>query len=400
MTVALAGTLGVGNIVGVAGAITVGGAGAIFWMWISALAAMILKYAEVVLAIRHQRRAPNGECYGGAIYYIRDAFLARGRRRWGSALSAVFAALMILDALSMGCMLQVNAVSEAFGSVFGVPRWFCGFVLVLLWLPAMLRGRRDSAALTEVLIPLLTLGYVILTVMVILKRPAACGEAFTSIFREAFHPRSAAGGVVGFLTSRALRVGTMRGLLSNEAGCGTSPTAHASANAKSAAEQGIFGIAEVFVDTILLCTATALVILCSFPSGTVWEGNPVMLCVRAYSTVLGGWSEIFFCIAILCFGYGTLLCWSGYGGSCVRALSPRFGFRVLYYGAVIASVLLGAVYAPGAVWDVADFAIAGLTVINLGVLWMLRGEVREETRYLTAFSLYKEDKRRKKNEKK
>lgn len=379
MTLALAGTLGVGNVVGVASAIHIGGAGAIFWMWISALAAMLLKYAEVVLAIRHQRRGENGAPYGGAIYYIRDFYDTRGKWARGRFFSAVFALLMILDALAMGCVIQVNAVSAAFSGVLQIPPWACGVGMLCLLLPALLGGTRGSAALTERLIPLLTLGYLGMTLAVLCLRPASCGEAFLSIFREAFSGESLAGGVVGFLLSRSLRVGTMRGLLSNEAGCGTSPTAHAAAEASSPAVQGVFGIFEVFVDTILLCTATALVILCSYREVGFLGENPVLMSIRAYSTVLGRWSEIFFCIAILAFAYGTVLCWSGYGAECVMALTGRRRRSYPYLCAVLLAVGVGSVWAPAGVWDLSDFAIASLSWINLWMLFVLRREVREET---------------------
>lgn len=381
MTLALAGTLGVGNIVGVANAISIGGAGSILWMWISALAAMVLKYAEVVLAIRHRRTGNNGERFGGAVYYIRDYFSGRRLRLLGAILSATFALLMILDALAMGCVIQVRAVSSSFFGVFGVPTWICGGMLAMLLIPALAKGARGISALTEVLIPILTLGYLILTVAVLLLRPQECKAAFRLILADGFSGESVAGGVIGFLTSRVLRVGTMRGLLSNEAGCGTAPTAHASSNASSSVQQGIFGILEVFVDTILLCTATALVILCSFSEVGHLGGDPVMMSIRAYSTVLGGWSEGFFCIAILCFGYGTVLCWSGYGAECVKALSKKPHWRILYSASVVLSVAVGASFAPEAVWSISDFAISSLTGINLWMLFLMRREVKEESEF-------------------
>lgn len=373
---ALAGTLGVGNVVGVASAIRIGGAGAVFWMWISALLAMILKYAETVLALLHRRVASDGSFFGGAVYYIKDYFDTHRRARLGVFLSAVFAALMITDALSMGCMIQANAVGGALSGVLEIPAWVTGGVLVACSLPLFKKGCRGISALTECLVPIMTAGYLILSVAVLILRWDGVGDAFASIFREALSPASVGGGVFGFLSSDALRVGTMRGLLSNEAGCGTAPTAHAQANAKSPATQGVWGIFEVFADTILLCTATALVILVTYgSSAALFEGNAVMLTVTAYSSVLGGFSELFFCAALLCFGYATLICWGGYGLENVRFLSARRQWRWLYLAAFAVCTFVGCAWAPSGVWAVSDFAIGALTVINLAVLLLSRREI-------------------------
>ncbi len=375
---ALAGTLGVGNIVGVANAIWIGGAGAVFWMWISALVAMILKYAEILLAVSHRREGKKG-FFGGAYYYIRDYFEEHRRLRVGVILSAVFALLMIVAGIGMGCVIQVNAVSYAFEGVLSVPTWISGGVLVLITLPVIVCGTKGVSALCELLVPIMTLGYLILSVAVLYARRDLIGTAFTSIFDEAFSPLGVGGGIIGFLTSRAITSGTMRGLLSNEAGCGTAPTAHAAANAKSPAAQGVWGIFEVFVDTILLCTVTALVILVSFGEVSHLGSDGVMMTIRAYSVVLGSWAEWFFVAAVLSFGYATLLCWANYGLECLRFLSRRRIWRRLYFAVFAAAILVGAVAAPESVWLVADAAVAALTVINLAALFLLRREIKRET---------------------
>ncbi len=379
VTLALAGTLGVGNIVGVANAIYIGGAGALFWMWISAIFAMLLKYAEILLAVRHRRTARDGSHFGGAVYYIRDCLWEKRRFRLASWLCGAFAILIVLDALGMGCVIQVNAISSAFEGVARVPAALTGLLLLLLAMPVILRGTKGVSALTEYLVPIMTGGYIILSVSVCLIRREALGDAFASVFREAFAPKSAVGGAVGFLTSRALRVGTMRGLLSNEAGCGTAPTAHACARTDSPAAQGIWGIFEVFVDTILLCTATALVILVNYPHVESLGENAVMMTIRAYSCVLGKWSEYFFCAAILCFGYATVICWASYGLESLFAVTRKKRWRVLYLILFALCIPMGAVFAPSLAWTVSDFAIASLTVINLTVLLLCRHEIREET---------------------
>ncbi len=376
MMLALAGTLGVGNIVGVANAIAIGGAGAVFWMWISALFAMILKYAEILLAVSHRRTDAKGGFFGGAMYYIRDCFRVRRWEKLAIVVPIIFAALMVMNALSIGCVVQVRAVGETLQDVVGIPTVYSGVLLVLLTLPLLARGTKGISALTEYLVPIMTAGYIILSVAVLILRREALGGALHSIWRDAFTPASAVGGVSGFLLSRALRVGTMRGLLSNEGGCGTAPTAHAEANAKSPAHQGVWGIFEVFADTIVLCTATALVILVS---GIDTTSGGVMMTVSAYSSVLGGFADWFFCAAVFCFGYATLLCWGSYGMESVRFISRKKRWRVLYIIAFGLCILFGVRGAPEAVWNIGDFGIATMTFINLFVLLLLRKEIKQET---------------------
>lgn len=385
VTLALAGTLGVGNIVGVANALWLGGAGALFWMWVSACLAMILKYAEILLAVSHRRTAPNGSHCGGAVFYIRDRFPTRA----GAVLAAVFGGLTILDAWSMGCVIQVNAVSSALQGTLGLPLPAAGILLLVLSVPVILRPPRAVSELTEYLVPIMSLGYLILSVTVLVLRREALPDALASVFREAFRPQSALGGVSGFLTSRALRVGTMRGLLSNEAGCGTAPTAHACAATDSPAAQGIWGIFEVFADTILLCTVTALVILVSYPSVRAWGDNAVMMTISAYTGVLGDWAKWFFCAAVFCFGYATVICWAGYGREALRALTRRRLPQVLYLALFALCIPIGAVLAPASVWTVSDFAISAMTAINLFVLLASRREIREETQ--KQFAVQKKD---------
>ena len=379
LTLALAGTLGVGNIVGVASAIALGGAGAIFWMWVSALGAMILKYAEIVLAVKHRRVGTDGTPYGGAMYYICDCFDAKRMPRTGATLAVVFAVLCIVDALSTGCVIQVNAVASAFEGVFGLPVWVCGAILTVTCLFLVGRGVDSLSFLTERLVPLMTGGYLLLSVAVLVLRADAIPEAFIGIFRDAFNPQSAAGGVLGFLLNRGVRYGTMRGLLSNEAGCGTAPIAHAASNTKSSVEQGFWGLFEVFVDTILLCTVTALVILVEPQVLTTFAGDGVMMTIAAYAAVLGQGAAWFLAVAVLLFGFATVICWSHYGAECVRYLTRSHTAQMLYRIATCLAVLCGSLLAPDSLWEVADFAIGTMTMINLGILIGMRREIRRET---------------------
>ena len=382
LSLALAGTLGVGNIVGVSSAIYLGGFGAIFWMWMSALAAMILKYAEIVLAMRHRRREGGG-FRGGAPYYIRDIFTARGLPRLGAAVAIVFAVLCIADALFMGCIIQVNAVSSSLSGVLSVPPLLSGAVLAVICFLLLSVGEGNVGAVTEKLVPLMSLGYVVLSLFCIFLRRGDLWWALGKIFADAFRIESAAGGIFGFLFSRALRFGSMRGLLSNEAGCGTSPIAHASSSAKSPVEQGFFGLVEVFVDTILLCSMTALVVVLNYDAASAFGEDPMMMTLRAYSASFSDGAavavEAFLAVAVLLFGFATLICWAHYGIESLAYLSPRRGVRQGFVLVYCLFAVIGAVSAPSSVWTAADLAIGAMTLINVAVLFLGRREVRRET---------------------
>jgi len=202
-------------------------------------------------------------------------------------------------------------------------------------------------------------------------------SVFSSIFKSAFDFRSMGGGVIGFLSSRALRFGTMRGLLSNEAGCGTAPTAHAAADVKSPAEQGFWGIFEVFVDTVLLCTMTAVVIILNYGNVSHLGGNPIMMAIKAYSATLGSWSDYLLSASVSVFGIATVICWAHYGAECIRYLFPkkRKIFSFLYLLLYASVTVMGAVIAPESVWGLADLSLGALTIINAVILIFNRKEI-------------------------
>lgn len=378
VTLALAGTLGVGNIVGVAAAVMLGGFGSVFWMWVSALCAMLLKYAEIVLAMRHRKYEEDGKPHGAAMYYIKDFFSSHSLPRIGKAVAAVFAALCILNALSMGSMMQANAISESMEGVFGVSPVLCGALLCLLCFIIVNRGTEVMARFTEILVPLMTLGYIVISLAVLIIRRDALGDAFMLIINDALSPESATGGIVGFLLSRALRFGTMRGLVSNEAGCGTAPAAHASSNSKSAPEQGFWGIFEVFTDTIILCTMTALVLIVNF-DGLKYRGSYIMLTIDAYSSVLGNYASIFLGISVLCFGFATIICWAHYGIESVRYLSDKKIIKNTFIAIYAISAFMGGIISSESVWGVADLAIGGMTIINVVIICLMYKEVKNDT---------------------
>ncbi len=380
VSLALAGTLGVGNIAGVASSIAIGGCGSVFWMWLSALVAMVLKYAEITLAISHRRiDRESGEPYGGAPYYIKDLFVSHGRAVSGKLLAALFAVLCIVNSVTMGCVIQSNAVASSFEGVFDLKPWMVGAATALLCCLVITGNAKWVSGFCEKTVPIMTVGYILISVGVITTKWQGIGRAMDTIFEDAFKLDSAVGGIFGFILSNKLRAGTMRGLMSNEAGCGTAPTAHASSNVKSPAKQGFFGIFEVFVDTVLLCTLTALVIILAGDGILSYAENPMLMAIKAYSSVLGPWSEYYMCASVLFFAFATMVCWAHYGKESLRCLTKSRAASGIYIVIFCLFAFLGAVFAPKSAWLLADLSLGIMTLINLPVLCAMSGEVKHET---------------------
>ena len=383
LTVALAGTLGVGNIVGVASALYFGGPGAVLWMLVSALVAMVLKYAEITLAVRHRRAGSDGQPMGGAPYYVEDGLTRAGLPRMGRFLAAVFALLCLVNAVTMGSLLQVNAVAGAMESGFSLPPVVTGIGVAVLAVVTVKGGARRISALTEKLVPLMTVGFLVACVAVLVLRHDRIPEALAVIWQDALHPATVGAGMGGFLLSKGVRYGVMRGLVSNEAGCGTAPMAHAAADIDLPARQGLFGLVEVFVDTVVLCTVTALCILVSDSGPGAFGENTVKTAQAAFSSVLGDWAGWFFAAAMLLFGVATVICWAHYGMTCVNYVGKGSrAFRILYALALVLSTILGSVTAPTLAWMLADGAISLMTLLNLLILLLMHKEVEEETEQL------------------
>ena len=379
VSLALAGTLGVGNIVGVSAAIAMGGFGAVFWMWVSAFCAMLLKYAEIVLAMLYRKFDKNGIPHGPAMYYIRVCFEKIGIKRLGNLLACVFALFCLANALTMGSTVQMNSVGSALEGVFGIPPAVSCGILAIITLVILLSGRNGILKFTEMLVPIMTLGYIIISVAVFVMRADYVGNAFALIFQNAFTKSSATSGIFGYILSGAVRYGVMRGVVSNEAGCGTAPAAHAVSNCKHPAEQGVWGIFEVFADTIVLCTMTALVIIIGYDSAIMHNGNFMMMTISAYGSVLGEYASVFLAIAILFFGFATVLCWAHYGMECAEYFSKKKAMRLFFIFSYSAAVFLGAFISSDAMWQITDLAVGGMTVINLLVLMLMSGEIKKET---------------------
>ena len=373
LAVALAGTLGVGNIAGVATAMVLGGAGAVFWMWISALLAMLLKYAEIVLAVRTRRQDDEGKAHGGAMYYIKEAIGGRP----GRVLAALFALLCLLCSVTLGGVIQSSAAAEAVSAAFHISPLWVGIVMGVVAAVILLRGSDRVERACTALVPAVCLLFSVAAVAVLIARRGMIPAAFSAIFRGAFSVQSGSAGVLGFLTAKGVRYGVTRGLISNEAGCGTAPIAHAITQ-KRPAEQGVWGILEVFVDTILLCTLTALVILVSGVP-LVGEGG-VTLALDAFSAVLGKISSPILAISILFFAFATVLCWSHYGGECLYYLTGRRDAIKWMIPAVLLACVVGATVAPGFLWALTDLTVALMAILNVLALLTCHRTVKAETK--------------------
>jgi AGCS family alanine or glycine:cation symporter len=354
VTVALAGTLGVGNIAGVATAITAGGAGAIFWMWLSATTSMLIKYSEIVLAVAYRRKKQGSSYYGGAVYYIRDGL---GKPR----IAILFAVLCIITSFTLGNTVQVKAASEALYSVFGIPPLACGIACAVLAFIVMAGGVKWISDLTVRLIPFLAIVYIVFSMVIIIKNVDMLPGIIGQIISKAFDFNAAAGGIAGFMLSRAMRFGVARGILSNEAGCGTAPTAHASANTNSPAEQGCFGIFEVFADTILLCSMTAFVILIYGDTNGL---DGVILALASYENGLGSIAGYFLCGSIFLFAFATIICWFYYGSEAIGFLSEKPIYKHLYLLLYTVVIVIGSIISNSTIWELADATVAMMTVIN------------------------------------
>ena len=327
---ALAATVGTGNIAGVAGAIAIGGPGAVFWMWISAILGMCTKFSEVTLAVHFREKNADGDLVGGPMYYIKNGL----KKNW-HWLAYLFAAFGVLTVFGTGNATQVNTITTAIDSALinygvieagksGTLNLIIGIVLAALIALILLGGIKRIGRVTEKLVPFMAVVYILLALGVILLNIKNVPGVFASIFEGAFSPASVTGGAVGsFFMS--MKKGVSRGIFSNEAGLGTGSIAHACADTQKPVKQGFFGIFEVFVDTIVICTMTALVILCSGVSIGYGEAAGAELTINGFTSTYGNWVSIFTAVAMCCFAFSTILGWGLYGTRCIEFL---FGSKV------------------------------------------------------------------------
>jgi len=379
---ALAATVGTGNIAGVAGAIAIGGPGAIFWMWISALLGMGTKFAEVCLAVTFREKNKKGDWVGGPMYYIKNGLSKNWR-----FLAYIYAALGILTVFGTGNATQVNTIVTAIGSAVNsfttvseatmkIIYLIIGIIITILIALILLGGLKRIGKVTEKLVPFMALLYVILAIGVIAANIKTIPGVFKLIFVSAFNPQAAIGGFAGSMFL-SMKKGVSRGIFSNEAGLGTASIAHASADTDSAVKQGFFGIFEVFMDTIVICTFTALVILTSGIAIPYNEAAGAELTISGFTAVYGNWITIFTADALCCFAFSTILGWGLYGVRCIEFLfgsKSNIPFLVIY--SLVA--ILGATMDLGLVWNIADTCNGLMAIPNLIALALLSGVVVKE----------------------
>lgn len=376
---ALAATVGTGNVAGVAGAIAIGGPGAVFWMWMSALLGMCTKFSEVTLAVHFREKNKDGDYVGGPMYYIKNGL----KKHW-LWLAYLFSAFGVLTVFGTGNATQVNTITTAIDSALfnyniisedtaPTLNLIIGIVLAVLIGLILLGGVKRIGQVAEKLVPFMAVFYIILAIGVVVININHVPEVFSDIFKGAFNPASVTGGVVGsFFMS--MKKGVSRGIFSNEAGLGTGSIAHACADTRKPVKQGFFGIFEVFVDTIVICTLTALVILCSGVPVGYGQAAGAELTISGFTSTYGGWVSIFTAVAMCCFAFSTIIGWGLYGTRCIEFL---FNSRVnkpfmLVYSLV---AIVGATLNLDFLWSVAE-TFNGLMIIpNLIAVFMLSGVV-------------------------
>ncbi|MCB7319225.1 alanine/glycine:cation symporter family protein [Lacrimispora sp. 210928-DFI.3.58] len=371
---ALAATIGTGNIVGVASALLFGGPGSIFWMWIVAFFGMMTNYSENVLGIYYRRKNIKGEWCGGAMYYLRDGLGSKhGMKQIGALLAMLFSVFCLLASFGIGNMSQINSIAGNMKAAFGIPNIATGIVLMLLAGLVILGGIKRIASVTEKLVPFMAIFYIIGALIVCIANADQMGPAMSSIFKGAFAMKAVGGGIVGSGVKLALTWGMKRGVFSNEAGLGSSVMVHSSSNVKEPVRQGMWGIFEVFADTIVVCSLTAFTVLSSglvdLDTGAVIstaEGSALV--GEAFATVFGAAGPAFIAVAILLFAFSTVLGWSHYG---TKAFEYLFGSRaiVVYRVIFIVFILGGATMSLDLAWDLSDTFNGLMAIPNLiGVL--------------------------------
>ncbi len=371
---ALAATIGTGNIVGIATAIIMGGPGAIFWMWIMALVGMMTNYSENVLGIFYRRKNEKGEWAGGAMYYLRDGLGSKkGCKYIGLVLSILFSVFCLLASFGIGNMSQVNSIAGNMESAFGIPTNITGIAIVILSAIVIVGGIKRVAGVAEKLVPVMAVLYIIGALIICVLHIGMFGEVFAAIFKGAFNLGAAGGGAVGYGINMAITWGFKRGAFSNEAGLGSSVMVHSSSNVKDPVRQGMWGIFEVFADTIVVCTLTAFVILSSgmvdLTTGTMLTDEAGSALVgQAFANVFGSIGPKFIAISILLFAYSTVLGWSHYG---TIAFEYLFGEKasVIYKVAFVAMTYVGCTMSLSLAWDLSDTFNGLMMIPNLiGVL--------------------------------
>lgn len=378
---ALAGTVGTGNIAGVAGAIALGGPGAIFWMWCSAFLGMCTKFSEVTLAIHFREKNKNGEYVGGPMYYIKNGL----SKKW-HFLAVFYAVFGVLTVFGTGNATQVNTIVSSvntalmnFNILKGEPNsnvnLIFGIFIAALVAMVLLGGIKRIGQVSEKLVPFMAVLYVILALGVIILNIQRVPRVFAQIVSGAFTPRAATGGIIGSMFL-SMKRGVSRGIFSNEAGLGTGSIAHACADTDNAVHQGMFGIFEVFMDTIVICTLTGLVILLAAPNISYGQAAGAELTISGFTATYGGWVSILTAIAMCCFAFSTIIGWGLYGSRCIEFLGGEKFVRPFLVVYSFVSIV-GATMNLGLLWDISDTFNGLMAVPNLIALLMLSGHVKK-----------------------
>lgn len=372
VTTALAGTIGTGSIAGLATALVLGGPGAVFWMWISALVGMVTKYSEIVLAIKYREKDESGAWRGGPMYYIKNGL----GFKWLAVLFAVFA---MIACIGTGNATQSNSISGVLDSNFNIAPWITGAVLTVLVGAVIIGGVKRIASVNEKLVPIMAIFFILASVIALIFNGSRIPMAFGLIFSEAFNFKAAFGGVAGYGILAAMRYGIGRGVFSNEAGLGSAPIAHSASSTNDPVKQGMWGVFEVFITTIIICTMSALVVLTSgiytdaFANGTTPDVSGAALSSAAFNEAIPYVGGIGIAIATVFFSLSTILGWAYYGETCAGYLFKKhektavWVYRIIY----VAFVFVGAVAKIDIVWLVADCFNALMAVPNLIALIIL-----------------------------
>ena len=386
VTTALSATVGTGNIVGTTQAIALGGYGAVFWMWLAALMGMVTKYSEVVLSIRYRERDSKGDWVGGPMYYIKNGMGAKWK--WLGGLYCVFAALAAFGigngAQAKSIVGSLNGAIVAFipsaANAAGTINLVCGLILAALVALILFGGIKRIGEVCEKLVPVMSAFYILFTLIVIISHISGIGRAFGLIFASAFTPRAVFGATTGIVLKQTVIWGMRRSAFSNEAGLGSAAIAHAAAETKGPVDQGLYGIFEVFIDTIVICTLTALSVIISGVDIS-WGVKPGSeLITSAFATVFGmKFASLFVAIALMMFAFSTILGWSLYGSRCVQYLMGLKAAKV-YQLIFVVVVVIGSVASIDAVWDVADTLNGLMAIPNFVALFALSGVVAKLTK--------------------
>lgn len=382
---ALAGTVGTGNIAGVAGAIAIGGPGAVFWMWCSAVLGMCTKFAEVILAVHFRQRNQEGDWVGGPMYYIQNGL----GKHW-QFLAVLYSLFGALTVFGTGNATQVNTIvtaidsaviqfvhlSDAFISNMNL---IIGILVAMIVAMVLLGGVKRIGSVSEKLVPFMAVFYVVLSIGVVVLNYRHLPYVFTSIFEGAFRPEAFTGGVIGSLFV-SMKKGVSRGIFSNEAGLGTGSIAHACADTHKPVKQGMFGIFEVFADTIVICTLTAMVILCSGTPVAYGQAAGAELTIAGFTSTYGGWASLFTAVALCCFAFTTIIGWGLYGSRFAAFLFKTDKIIKPFFVVYSFVAILGATLDLGLLWGIADTFNGLMSIPNLIALLLLSGTVADLTK--------------------